>query len=177
MFNAYDVKKWLRINYPELSFQTLAEGAYGIYQENYQWIGYDYKGFEFYNLDVGYSNIFITRNRLIGSWIKDEVQSRDPHLKHNEGNVYYQAYKMSLEASKDKDKRDNFAKSSGETSWDIVKRNPALMERIGKKLKKGDAEGAAKEVSVLEIAKNAAIENPSEMRNQSFINSVTKLER
>lgn len=177
MFTEKNFRRWLQITYPDLSFQKLADGAYGVYQEEHQWIAYEFNRFSFCSLDVGYSSVFVVRNRLFGGWIKDEVQSRDPKLKHNEGNVFHVAYKESLAASEDKGKRDSFAKSSASEGWDIIKRNPALMERIGKKLKKGDHEGAAKEVSLGEIAKNAYLENPSEMKNKSFIKSVTKLER
>jgi len=169
-----EIKQWLNRNYPELRFRRLQNGAWGIYQERRQWSEYDFHGFVFKNLEIGFNPVFVERNRLAGGWIKDEVQKRDPKLMHNEGNVFHQAWRESLGKDNDKANRDNFAKSRGVEAWNTIKKNPKVLNRIYKSLQKGDTQQAAKEVTLEEMAKNAYLENPTKMKDPGFKRAITE---
>lgn len=167
-----ELQKWFDENYPDLRVRQYRSGAWCIEQrEDFVEVmpldfSYEYDGFAY--KEEGWRLVFEVKNRLVGGWVCDEIIKRDPKLAANEGNMYHQAYLASLEAEEEFHKRNADAKESAEKSWDIVRRSPALMDRISSHLERGDTEAACKEVSPEMLFKHALRENPAELRRKDF---------
>ena len=197
MMDEHELRGWLRENYPMLRLRSMPDGGWGIWQVDKRYERYDITKFSrpetltparsaleaagiVFEDEIdtiilsrhGYSIVFPIQNRIIGGWVKDEVTKRDPRLFTNEGNVFFEAYRNSLAVSDDTAKRQKKKAESGLEMWKGVRKNEALMNRIAKKMARGDLNGASRELSLENLAYNAYIENPHEMKNPDFKRAV-----
>ena len=176
MWSFEEVNKWCKNNYPDIRVRQLPHGAWCVEQmvDMVEYLPLDFS----YPIDgFGYKEpaatlLFEVRNRLIGSWVCDEIVKRDPKLAHNEGNFFHEAWKASFEAEENHEKMKQDTKESAMQMWDTARRNPALMERIYDKLANGDTKGAVEEFSPETMFKHALKENPSELRRKDFWRSI-----
>lgn len=151
----------------------MPNGGWGVWQEDLRYDTYETTcGFGFAYVAVGRSIVFDIRNRLLGSWIKNEVYARDPSLWHLPANHYHQAFIASKAAERAREDRNRETRSSALDQWNVVKKNDALMNRISKKLTIGDTDGAVSELSVESLYRHARRENPREMRQKDYWKNV-----
>lgn len=176
MLSFEELQRWLSDNYPDLRVRRYKSGAWCIEQMvdivehmpldfSYEFDGFGYKV-------PSATLVFEYKNRMVGGWVCDEIVKRDPKLAMNEGNYFHQAYLASFEAEKEHAQKTKDSQESGTRMWEIVQRNPALMERISGHLARGDTEAACKEVSPEVMFKNALKENPAELRRKDFWRSI-----
>lgn len=173
MFYESDLRRWLALNYPSLKLHMNPAGRQGIWQEDTHWVLYEPEtpGVEpFCYLKTGHSLVFeIDRTvRLFGGWIKDEIYRRDPRLWKNPANAYHEAYRLSHKADADLEARRAHARESGRKTWDAVKKNDRLMNRIARHMERGDMLKAGRELSLENLYRNAYLENPKELRSKDF---------
>lgn len=171
-----ELQSWMNENYPDLKLKRWRDGAWSIMQvvPEVMTMELDFS-FAFDGIawiEYGQCEVFTIKNRFVGGWVCDEIIKRDPKLWHNEGNLYNESFQLSIEAKLNKEARDGQWKKSGETAWDICKRNPALMDRISGHMAKGNYNAAANEVSLESLYMNAYRENPKEVRSKDFIRGV-----
>jgi hypothetical protein len=177
MMHESDVRRWLAEHYPQLSLHAGPGGRYGVWQDDTRFDTYECRnGFEFGYLVTGRSLVFDITHRIPGGWICDEVLKRDPRLWQNPGNMYHEAFLLSQEAERNKDRRDAYTRERGEKTWEAMKRNEKLMNRVFSKIQRGDMKGAAREFTLEELYKNAVKENPREMRDRQFWRAVKSLD-
>ncbi len=159
-------------NYPNLKLKRFENGSWSIMQIIPETMTVDLPPeFEYDGIawtEYGQAEVFNCKNRLIGGWVCDEIIKRDPRLWRNEGNLYNESFKLSIEAKLNKEARDQEWRKSGETAWDIVKRNEGLMNRIAGHMEVGNYHAAANEVTMESLFKAAVKENPKEMRSKDF---------
>jgi len=167
-----EINRWLSEYYPTLQLRRMPQGGFGIWQEDRRVHSYEWNGFEFGVVEIGRSIVFDIRNRLLGGWIKDEIQKRDPRLWQNPGNFYHDGYLLSKIAEDNHKKRKAATAASGLAQWEACKKNEKLMNRVFKRMESGDMSGAAKEFSLEEMCKNAYLERPGELRSKDFWRAV-----
>lgn len=173
-----EINNVLQAYYPDLVLREFLSGQYGVYQREYRWSRYDVTHLLGYSEDfddqtlifpeVGYSCLFSVRNRLLGFWVMDEVKRRDPRYANNPGNVFYQDRLATAEADVRKEREREFARQSALDQWNIVRKNEATMEAVGRALEKGDTEAAAKELSIEGAYKRAKAESPHELKDPKY---------
>ena len=172
MWSDQELEKWLVDRYPDLRLKRWRDGSWSIMQVvaepmvqelSPEWA---YDGVAW--TEYGQCEVFNAKNRLIGGWVCDEIIKRDPRLWRNEGNLYNESFRLSVEAKLNKEMRDTAWRKSGETAWDVIKRNENLMNRIAGHMENGNYNAAANEVSMETLFKRAVKENPKELRSKDF---------
>lgn len=159
------INRWLEENYPSLRVRQDARFRWALWQKETQVVvGRVASGEEFFYTENAWSVVFPIDNRIPGEWILDEVLKRDPRLWHNEGNMFHDAFLLSQAAEADREKRAKHAQESGMRMWEACKQNKNLMNRVAKKMERGDMVGAYQEFSLESLFMNAYIENPKETR-------------
>lgn len=178
MTDEKEIRLWLRNNYPQLSLRRGPNGRFGIWQENVSYDVYELSdGDSIAYQKIGYNLVFAIECRLLGGWVKDEIQRRDPRLWHRPGNAFHDAFLASKEAEREYEKRCAARRESGENMWKVVKHNDALMNRIARRMAIGDLKGAARELSPEQLFRNAKIENPRELRSRDFWKAISDVGR
>lgn len=182
MFYERDCRRWLAERYPSLKLREGQNSRLGIWQDTPFWDVYDSdcegtfrlgEPIEFGYINTGSALVFEIVGRVFGGWIKDEIQKRDPSLWHNPGNLYHDAFLMSLKAESEVDERRRARRESGAEMWKAVRKNDGLMNRIAKHMAAGDMLKAGRELSLENLARNAYIANPSEMRSKDFHKAIS----
>lgn len=172
MTDEKEINAWLRNYYPQLVLRPMPNGGYGIWQEDRRFVEYEYQGGDFAAVETGHSIVFDIRCRLLGGWIKDEVQKRDPRLWSNPGNFYHDGYLLSKIAEDNHTKRIAEQSEATRKQWDALRKSRTLMNRVFKKMEAGDMTGAAKEFSLEELCRNAYLDRPKELRGKDFWKAV-----
>lgn len=175
MDSVEEVQAWLDENHPGLTIRAMRNGGYMVEQKVYRnEIMYDEHGEPWFEYrEEGRQEVFRIKNRLLGSWIADEIKRRDPSEAHRPGNAYHEAWKASLDAEAERHKDQEAYRSNALESWNIAKRNPDLMNRFARRLMAGD-KYAWQEFSLENIARNAARYNGSELRSKDFWRSIQR---
>jgi len=166
------VQAWLNENTEGLTIRPMQHGGYMVEQKIYRtetvydgeepWLEYR---------EEGRQEVFRIKNRLLGSWIADEVRRRNPHNAHVPGNAYHDAWKASLDAEMERHTDQKAYQQNAMESWEIAKRNPDLMNRFARRLMAGD-KNAWQEFSLEKIARHAVRNNASEMRSKDYWRSI-----
>lgn len=176
MDSVESVNAWLAENHPDLfirEMRTKAGGGYIVEQRIYRVVvsetNPDENGdvLEIEHREEGAQEIFRIKNRLLGSWIADEVRRRDPKFAHIPGNTYHAAWRASLDAELDTAKDRSAYQRNAMESWELAKRNPALMNRFAKRLSAGD-KNAWQEFSLENMARHASRHSSKELRSKDF---------
>ena len=171
-----ELQRWLDDEYPDLRVFQWPSGRWSIEQEFPEVVVYEldfsyaYDGIAY--KEIGWQPVIEARNRMVGSWVCDELRRRDPRGAHNPHNLFHQAYLLSKKAEAEHEQNNKSAQDSARASWDIVSRSPALLNRIAAHMDRGDTNAAMKELSLEELYRNALKENPKELRSKDFWRSV-----
>lgn len=175
MDNIKEVQAWLDENHPNLTIREMRHGGHMVEQRVYRTeTMHDDHGEPWFEYRVeGRQEIFRIKNRLLGWWIADEVQRRDPRHAERPGNVYHEAWKASLDAEAERQKDQVSYRKNALESWEIAKRNPELMNRFARRLMAGD-KNAWREFSLENIARNATKDNAAEVRSKDYWRSIQR---
>jgi hypothetical protein len=115
--------------------------------------------------------LFEVRNRLPGWWVCEEVIKRDPKLASNPGNHFHDAWMASFAAEAEHEKRRLDSQESAKKMWETARRNPALMERVARRMEAGDP-NAWQEFSPETMMKHALKESPRELKQKDYWRSI-----
>lgn len=157
-----DINLWLEENYPTLSLRPMRHGGWGVWQSAPRYEHYEFEGETLTYRTDEMSVVFPIKNRIIGSWVCDEVMKRDPRLWHNEGNMFHDAFLNSKKIERAAETRRAAAQASGQRMWEACRRNDRLMGRVAQRMEQGDMVGAYQQFSLESLFMHAYKDNPKE---------------
>lgn len=158
-----------QFGYRDLFFIVGEDGRWRVEQEVFVPKTIEFEGKELVYKARGRTTLFRQESKRIMptcSFILEECERRDYKKAHIPGSFYYEEWKRLREVEEEQEKKIKRGKSRALEDWNIIKRNPELMNDIAKKLEKGDSEGAFQEMTLESIAKKAYKDSPLKFKQE-----------